>query len=58
MLAKSTIEEPATVNDALGDPKWVAATDSEHQALLRNHTWRLVPRPKGKMLLAVSGFIK
>jgi histone deacetylase 1/2 len=48
MLAKSTTEVPTTVDDALGDPKWVAAMDSEHQALLRNHTWRLVPRPKGR----------
>lgn len=51
MHANSTAEEPATVDDALGDPKWFAAMDSEHQALLRNHTWHLVPKPKGKNII-------
>jgi hypothetical protein len=41
MLANSTADEPATVDGALGDPKWVEAMNSEHQALLWNHTWRL-----------------
>jgi len=38
-------EEPVSIVEAMNDPKWAAAMDSEHQALLRNKTWRLVPRP-------------
>lgn len=37
MLATSSTE-PTTVDEALGDQKWVTAMDSEHQALIRNKT--------------------
>jgi histone deacetylase 1/2 len=40
-------EEPTSVEATLDDPQWVAAMDYEHEALLRNRTWKLVPRPKG-----------
>jgi len=36
---------PKTFRSALGDPNWRAAMEEEHAALLRNHTWDLVPRP-------------
>jgi histone deacetylase 1/2 len=48
MLSNSSAEEPSTIDEALSDPKWVTAMDAEHQALLRNHTWHLVPPPKGR----------
>lgn len=51
MLAKLSAEEPTSVDEALGDSKWVKAMDAEHQALLRNKTWRLVPRPQGKNII-------
>jgi histone deacetylase 1/2 len=44
-------EEPTSVEAALDDPKWVEAMDSEHEALLRNRTWKLVPRPKGRNVI-------
>jgi histone deacetylase 1/2 len=50
MLAAIDVEEPTSVEQALRDDKWVAAMDSEHQALMRNRTWHLVPRPKEKIL--------
>lgn len=58
MAAISFAEEPATVDDALGDPKWVEAMNSEHQALLCNGTWRLVPRPKGKNIIGCKWVYK
>jgi histone deacetylase 1/2 len=58
MLANSTAKEPAIVDDALGDPKWATAMDSEHQALTRNHTWHLVPKPKGKNVIGCKWVYK
>jgi len=51
MLADSVTTEPVSVEAALHDPKWIEAMDVEHQALLKNHTWQLVPRPKGKNII-------
>ena len=35
--------EPKTVTQALKDPKWRHAMDSNFNALLKNNTWDLVP---------------
>lgn len=32
--------------------------DTEHQALIRNNTWRLVPRPKGKNIIGCKWVYK
>jgi histone deacetylase 1/2 len=58
MLAATSTEEPATVDAALRDPKWAEAMDSEYQALLRNRTWQLVPRPKGKNVIGCKWVYK
>jgi histone deacetylase 1/2 len=47
----STSEEPHSVDEALQDPKWVTAMNSEHKALMHNKTWHLVPPPKGKNII-------
>ena len=36
---------PKTYRSALADPNWRAAMVEEHDALMKNHTWDLVPRP-------------
>jgi histone deacetylase 1/2 len=36
---------PKTFRSTLVDPNWRAAMEEEHSALLKNHTWDLVPRP-------------
>jgi hypothetical protein len=51
MSAASVVGEPTSVDEALRDRRWVAAMDSEHQALLENKTWHLVPPPKGKNII-------
>ncbi|XP_072147931.1 uncharacterized mitochondrial protein AtMg00810-like [Setaria viridis] len=38
---------PTSFQSALADPYWRSAMQEEHDALLRNHTWDLVPRPPG-----------
>lgn len=37
--------EPSSFRIALADLKWHSAMDEEHQALIRNQTWSLVPLP-------------
>jgi histone deacetylase 1/2 len=44
-------EEPGSLDDALADPRWQEAMNSEYQALMKNRTWHLVPRPKGKNII-------
>ena len=36
---------PKTFRSALADPNWHAAMEEEHVALMKNHTWELVPQP-------------
>ena len=50
-LATASTDEPTSVAAALGDKNWVEAMDTEYQALLRNNTWHLVPKPKGKNII-------
>jgi histone deacetylase 1/2 len=51
MSASAAAEEPTSVDQALADDRWVAAMDLEYQDLLKNPTWRLVPKPKGKNVI-------
>ncbi|RLM70082.1 uncharacterized protein C2845_PM17G07680 [Panicum miliaceum] len=44
-LAAPLSPVPKTFRSALIDPNWRAAMEEEHAALLKNHTWDLVPRP-------------
>jgi hypothetical protein len=42
MVAAASSEEPTSVDEALGDSRWVSMMDAEHQALLKKNTWHLV----------------
>jgi hypothetical protein len=37
---------PKTYRGGLVDPAWLSAMLEEYDALLQNHTWDLVPRPR------------
>ena len=43
--AASLSPVPKTFCSALADPRWQAAMEEEHTALIQNHTWDLVPCP-------------
>lgn len=58
MTASSSAEEPSTLGEASADKNWVDAMNSEHQALVRNKTWRLVPLPKGKNIIGCKWVYK
>ena len=57
-LAPTSSDEPSSIAEAQGDPKWVAAMNLEHQALLRNKTWHLVPPPKSKNIVGCKWVYK
>ena len=42
---------PRSVRAAVRDPNWLAAMREEYDALVRNRTWELVPRPPGANLI-------
>jgi hypothetical protein len=50
--------EPICFEDANVHALWDKAMDEEMAALHANRTWELVPLPKGKRLLDVSGCTK
>jgi hypothetical protein len=58
MHTTSSTGEPASCGEALGNPKWRAAMDTEYQALAKNQTWHLVPRSKGKKIVGCKWVYK
>jgi histone deacetylase 1/2 len=59
VLVLFQMNQPVTsVDQAFSDSRWVAAMHSEHQALLKNQTWHLVPIPKGKNIIGCKWVYK
>lgn len=58
MTAEAHSEEPTSVEAALADHNWVSAMDAEHQALIQNRTWHLVPKPRGKNIIGCKWVYK
>jgi histone deacetylase 1/2 len=59
VLVLFQMNQPVTsVDQALSDSRWAAAMHSEHQALLKNQTWHLVPIPKGKNIIGCKWVYK
>jgi hypothetical protein len=44
----SSTHIPGDIREALSSPEWSQAIMTEMEALNKNHTWSLVPLPKGK----------
>ena len=51
-------EEPTSVDEAMRDKNWVMAMKNEHEALIWNKTWHLVPCPKGKNIIGCKRVYK
>ena len=43
--------EPANLSEALKNDHWKQAMDYEYSALMRNHTWHLVPSSQSKNII-------
>jgi hypothetical protein len=54
----SSVGEPTSVQDALGDTNWKKAMDAESEALRGNKTWHIVSPKSGVKSLIVSEFIR
>jgi hypothetical protein len=54
----SSVGEPTSVQEALGDTNWKKAMDAESEALRGNKTWHIVSPKSGVKSLIVSGFIR
>jgi hypothetical protein len=54
----TTIGEPTSVNEALGDRNWKVAMDQEYDALMQNSTWHLVPPMKVKNIIGCKWVCK
>jgi hypothetical protein len=50
--------EPRNHLEALGDSKWKLAMDLEYGALMKNHTWHLVPPKKGANIIGCKWVYK
>lgn len=46
------LQEPKSYEQACKDPGWVAAMNTEIEALMTNNTWELVPLPQGKKAIS------
>ncbi|KAL6204484.1 hypothetical protein ACLB2K_021751 [Fragaria x ananassa] len=44
----SNVSFPSTIQDAMTDPKWTQVMNEELEALQKNSTWDIVPKPAGK----------
>jgi histone deacetylase 1/2 len=44
-------DEPRSLYEALEDPHWRVAMEEEHDALIKNNTWHLVPSSSGRNLI-------
>jgi histone deacetylase 1/2 len=51
-------EEPSSIDEALQDKSWTLAMNEEHSALINNHTWQLVPPPRGKNVIGCKWVYK
>ncbi|KAJ0880614.1 putative RNA-directed DNA polymerase [Helianthus annuus] len=50
--------EPKNFSEAVTDPKWVEAMNSEIEALHINHTWDVVNRPKDRSVIGCKWIFK
>jgi histone deacetylase 1/2 len=43
--------EPRSIKEAMADPHWKNAMDTEYSALMKNKTWHLVPPKEGRNII-------
>jgi hypothetical protein len=44
-------EEPTTFEEAVQKGQWKEAMMEEHQSIIKNEVWEIVPRPKEKSIV-------
>lgn len=51
LLSYAISDDPQQFSDAVGKTEWEAAMTEEYSSLMKNHTWDLIPLPKGRKLV-------
>lgn len=55
MLSITTIlYNPYSMSRELGIPEWKSSIQSEHNALIENGTWDLVPKPTDRKIIGLK----
>jgi hypothetical protein len=57
-MTKLLDEEPTTFEEAVQKKQWKEAMTEEHQSIMKNDVWEIVPRPKEKSVVTSSGYIR
>jgi hypothetical protein len=50
-MKKILDEEPTTFKEAVQKGQWKEAMAEEHQSIMKNEVWEIVPRPKEKSVV-------
>ena len=53
-----SIKEPTSATEALEDPKWKEAMESEYDSIIKNGTWLLVDRPPRRKVIGTKWVYK
>ena len=57
-LTKLLDEEPTTFEEAVKKAQWKEAMAKEHQSIMKNEVWEIVPRPKEKSVVTSNGYTR
>jgi hypothetical protein len=50
-MTKLLDEEPTTFEETVQKGQWKEAMMEEHQSIMKNEAWEIVPRPKEKLMV-------
>jgi hypothetical protein len=50
-MTKLLDEEPTTFEEAVQKEQWKEAMTKEHQSIMKNEVWEIIPRPKEKLVV-------
>ena len=58
MAELQKVQEPGSLEEAMEDPKWKAAMQTEYDSIMRNQTWDLVDRLKKRKVIGTKWVFK
>ncbi|MCO5568845.1 hypothetical protein L7F22_022546 [Adiantum nelumboides] len=58
MAELQKVQKPGSLEEAMEDPKWKAAMQTEYDSILHNQTWELVDRPKKRKVIGTKWVFK
>ena len=58
MVELKRVQELGSLEEAMEDPKWKAAMQTEYDSIMRNETWDLVDHPKKRKVIGTKWVFK